>query len=340
MGELLDILARVEGLSPRLRSLTKEPRQLLLARDRAVDAELEHRSVPFRVDPRVWRRAPRGPAVRADAVLMSSIPTRRVGLRAFYLDAELTLAVHDAPLARRSPLLHGSRVADRLRVPAGGVAIPAQLERARRLRLAWVIEELLVGQRIGRADWPQAVDDVVDGVAALWRRASPDRVPVRRVVPWLSSRRVSELLEAMEVLPERPDRFASAVDRLATERRPMLIGWTHGDPVPNNVLRLGDGRPGLVDWERAGRNPLGLDLGRALTPLADPDAAIARVERMAGRLGAARTLPLSLQAAVTLIGLMPTWAAQRGAWQAAGRATGYAVRNRRRVALLERLLDP
>ncbi len=262
-----------------------------------------------------------------------------MGLRAFYLDAGLTLAVHDAPLARRSPLLHGSRVADRLDRGAGGVAIPAQLERARRLRLAWVVEELLVGQRIVRADWPEAVDGVVDAVATLWRRASPHRAPVRKVVPWIGSRRVGELLAAMGVAPERPDRLAAAVLRLARDPGKMLIGWTHGDPVPNNVLRLPDGRLGLVDWERAGRNPLGLDLGRALTALAEPERAIAGMERRTGQLAAADTLPLPLQAAVALIGLMPTWAAQRDAWQAAGRTTGYGVRNRRRVALLEQLLD-
>jgi hypothetical protein len=49
-------------------------------------------------------------------------------------------------------------------------------------------------------------------------------------------------------------------------------------------------------------------------------------------------LPVRMQAAVGLVGLLPTWANQREAWHAAGRATGYRVRNARRVRLLEQLL--
>lgn len=337
-GEALENLARIEGLSRSLRRAAGEPARLLLAGDRAVRPELQGGPLPFRVDPGVWARTPVGPALRADAVLVSSMPTRDVGFRAFYLDSRLTLAAGSAPLLRRSTLLRGSRVAQRF-AGVGAVAVPVQYERVRRLRLAWVVEQLLPGHRARRADWSSTVAEVIDAVASLWQRADPVRVPVRGVVPWLSGRRVSELLQAMEVDPDRPTKLSAAIDRLAADTRPLLVGWTHGDPVPNNVLRLADGRIGLVDWERAGRNPLGLDLGRALAALDDPGAAITYIEGTAGRFGAAGALPLHLQAAAAVIGLMPTWAAQRDAWQRADRARGYAIRNRRRVALLERLFD-
>jgi acyl dehydratase len=338
LGEALEMLARIERLSPRLRDLASAPRELLLAGDRAIRSDLEGQRLPFRVDPPTWAQASHGPAVRADGVLMSSIPTRTVGLRAFYLEAGLSVAVHRAQLLRRSPLLHGSRVAERLRGAGDGVAIPRQHERVRRLRRAWIVEDLLAGQRVRRAEWPEVVDDVVDAVATLWTRADPERVTLRRVAPWIAARRVAELLRSMDAVPSDPDRFSAAVDRLTLDRRPMLLGWTHGDPVPNNVLRLDDGRIGLVDWERARRNPLGLDLGRALAALEHPTRAIERIEARTEYFGAAGTLPLRLQAAVALIGLLPTWANPRAAWHAAGRETGYRVRNARRVRLLEHLL--
>jgi hypothetical protein len=329
-------IARVEGRSAPLRDLPRggvewrRHGRLLVRRD------VEHEKLPIRLaigEGEPWRgQVP----VAADAILLSTLPGARVSCRAFYLDARLTVTVRSANLSP-SRLLRGSRVAARFHGD-GPLVVPRQVDRGRRLHLAWVVEELLAGASASRRRWPSLIDRVSDGVVSLWRRADTEKRGTRRIVPWLTAVAVAECVEALGVAPIDAGRLAQAVGELERTVETCLVGWTHGDPVPNNVLELQDGRLALVDWERAGRNPLGLDACRLLAALEDPDGAIERLERRFASIRPSGVLPIRQQAAVALIGLLPTWAGQREAWHAAGRETGYRVRNARRVRLLERLL--
>jgi hypothetical protein len=274
--------------------------------------------------------------IAADAVLLSTLPGSRVSCRAFYLDAGLTVTLRRATL-HPSQLLRGARVAARFHGD-GPLLVPRQIDRGRGLHVAWVVEELLDGVTATRRRWPSMVDRVSEGAVAMWRRAHTRRRQPRRIVPWLSAVAVADRIEALGVMPSNADGLARAIGTLEHDTRACLVGWTHGDPVPNNVLELEDGRLALVDWERAGRNPLGLDACRLLAALDEPGPAIDRLEDRFASMRPNGVLPVRLQAAVGLVGLLPTWANQREAWHAAGRATGYRVRNARRVRLLEQLL--
>lgn len=287
-----------------------------------------------------WTEIGDPPRLAADAVLLSSIPGALIGCRAFYVEPGLTGSVRGAGL-RRSRIIAGSRVAARFAGRHGdaGLVVPHQLDRGRGLRRAYVLEESLPGDRVRGREWPDHVERVIDGLARLWPRSEPRSHATGDVVPWLGADRVDTLLGALDVDVRDRRRMLEGVARLARSTDRLLVGWTHGDPVPNNVLRLDDGRLALVDWERAGRNPLGLDACRLLAPLDDPRPATAQLEHRFAALRSPRTLPLPAQAAIALLSLLPTWLAQREAWHAAGRARAYRNRNARRVRLLETLLD-
>ncbi len=183
------------------------------------------------------------------------------------------------------------------------------------------------------------IRDVATGIGELWLRSDSRPRSIRGVVPWLSGKELGVQLRAMELEPTDPGRLLRRVDALAASDREMLVGWTHGDPCVNNVLRLEGRQLGLIDWERAGRNPLGLDACRMLAGLEDPTKAIAWIENGFRPLERGRIAPLREQAAISLLGLMPTWARQGESWKQAGRGEQYRTRNARRLALLEHLLE-
>ncbi len=76
-----------------------------------------------------------------------------------------------------------------------------------------------------------------------------------------------------------------------------------------------------------------------LAGLDDPTQAITWIEDQFQPLARGRIAPLREQAAISLLGLMPTWARQGKSWKGAGHGEGYRTRNARRLALLEHLLE-
>lgn len=336
-GRAVDAIQSVERRSAPLRHLPRASAEWVQRGRLFLRASMDPTRLPFSIPEDGFHPIGTVLPLAADAVLLSSIPGARVACRAFYIEAGLTLTVRAAGL-RRSALLAGARVARRFH-RNGELAVPRQLDGGRRLRTAWIVEELLPETRITRRSWPDVIDRVVVGVTALWRQSAPRRRPVRNVVPWLGASRVAELLSRMELRPTDGTRLLGRVEELASTGDDFLVGWTHGDPVPNNVLLLGDGRLALLDWERAGRNPLGLDACRMLAALEQPTAAIDRLAECSAPFRLPGVLPMRDQAAVALLGLLPTWADQLEAWRTAGREKGYRIRNARRLRLLEHLLE-
>lgn len=334
----VDAIRSVERRSGPLRRLPPTPDEWVQRGRLLLRSSVDPTRLPLSIPPDGFQPILSLPPLAADAVLLSSIPGARLACRAFYIEAGLTIAVRGAGL-RRSALLAGARVARRFH-GNGELAVPRQLDGGRRLRTAWIVEELLSGTRITRRSWPEVVDRVVVGVTTLWRRSAADRRSVREVLPWLTASRVADLLRRMELRPADGSRVLARVEELTTRGDQVLVGWTHGDPVPNNVLLLADGRLALLDWERAGRNPLGLDACRMLAALEHPTAAIASLDERSAPFRMPGVLPMRDQAALALLGLLRTWADQRDAWRAAGREKGYRVRNARRLRLLEHLLNP
>ncbi|HSK94907.1 MAG TPA: phosphotransferase [Candidatus Angelobacter sp.] len=337
-AQALATLAGVERGSPALRDLPPADAGWMRRGRLLVRADRDPDAIGIELAGDDWTPARGLPALAADAVVLSSHPGARLACRAFYLESGVTVALQGAGL-RPSRLLAGSRVAARFEA-SEILLVPHQLERGRRLLHAWIIEERLLGTRATRATWPDLVDRVIDGVVSLWRSgARPRPRPVRDVVSWVAPSRVRALLEEMSLTPSAPGPLETAVARLADGRHRLLVGWTHGDPVPNNVLRMDGGRLALVDWERGGWNPLGLDACRLLAALDDPRPAIGHLEQRFGSLRRGGALSMREQAAIALIGLLPTWAGQQRDWHDAGRQAGYRVRNRRRLRLLEALLE-
>lgn len=143
----------------------------------------------------------------------------------------------------------------------------------------------------------------------------------------------------MNLEPSDLPRFLRGVDRLAAPDVRVAVGLTHGDPASSNVIRMQNDQLGLVDWERAGRNPLGLDACRLVAALDDPAPPLAILGDGLRELRLPRVGGIEQQAAIAMLALLPTWARQARSWQAGGRASHYRVRNRRRLQLLERLVE-
>jgi len=337
--EALALLARVERASPALRRLGRVPGAVAVRGGTVIRAGAEIGHLSFDVPVDGWTQAPHLEAMAADALLIGSVPGAALRLRAFYVDARITVSIHRVPMRRRSTLLRGSKAAERIGASHAFV-IPDQIERSRRLSHAWVVEELLApGRRATRAEWRHVIRDVATGIGELWLRSDSRATSIRKVVPWLASKELGGLLRAMELEPTDRGRLLRRIDELAASQRELLVGWTHGDPCVNNVLRLEGHRLGLIDWERAGRNPLGLDACRMLAGLDDPTEAIAWIEEQFHPLTRGRIAPLREQAAISLLGLLPTWARQGEPWKRGGRGEWYRTRNTRRLALLEHLLE-
>ncbi|MBA4169331.1 MAG: phosphotransferase [Chloroflexi bacterium] len=329
----------MERASPVLRRLRREPGPVVVHGGTVMRAGAAIEHLAINVPAGGWTQAAHLEPMAADALLMGSLPGAPIRLRAFYVDARITVSIHRVPMRRRSTLLRGSKAAERIGASHAFV-IPDQIERSRRLSHAWVVEELLApGRRATRAEWRHVIRDVATGIGELWLRSDSRATSIRRVVPWLSSKELVNLLRAMELEPTDRGRLLRRIDELAASQRELLVGWTHGDPCVSNVLRLGGPRLGLVDWERAGRNPLGLDACRMLAGLDDPTEAIAWIDDQFQPLARGRIAPLREQAAISLLGLMPTWARQGKSWKRAGRGEWYRTRNARRLALLEHLLE-
>jgi aminoglycoside phosphotransferase (APT) family kinase protein len=76
------------------------------------------------------------------------------------------------------------------------------------------------------------------------------------------------LTDATHLLPEAGARLAGLARRLtlALAATPADLGPIHGDFSADQVV-MSDGRPCLIDWDRAGTGDLGADLGSALARL-------------------------------------------------------------------------
>lgn len=276
------------------------------------------------------------PQLTAEAFLLSSMPGKQLRLRAFYTEIGLTASVHEVQLLARSALTRGAAVARRMNAP-DGLVIPAQVEAKRWGRRAWVVEEFLAGKPVRRVDWPSVAPDVAVAVGELWRQSAPEAVPVARALPGVSTDRVTQSLRAMELEPSKS--LLQRIDSLLQSSEHLLAGISHGDPSPNNVLKLADCRLGLVDWERAGRHLLGLDVCRLLAALDDPAPVIPILADGMRDLGISGVHAAELQGAAAMLTLVPTWAKQGPAWRIAGRGRDYGLRNERRLSLLEHLLE-
>lgn len=311
MDQALQLVAAVEAQSALLRSVGGPPRQLSLRDRLAVHLDVDPTDVPFPLGA-LGRLTAR--EVRADVVLVSRNPTRRIRLRALYLGAGIAVAMHGRlPFHRAVRLLHGADIARRL-AGAGGLAIPDELERGRRLRHAWVAEALLDGKEVRPDQWDAIAGRLADGIVDLWRH-EPIRIrPFRHAVERIDAGVFRQMIDDMDLTIRRPDEFARVVAAVTASEAGVLVGTTHGDPIPGNVLQLADQRLGLVDWEKADIGPLGIDAARMALHVDDPLALLQRIEHRLPPIRRQGTAPWIHQVGGVLASLLPVWHAQMKLW--------------------------
>jgi len=157
---------------------------------------------------------------------------------------------------------------------------------------------------------------------------------------------VEEIVGLWDGLPTPPSSATEAVPHglarrlreLLTERRSVVTALAHGDPVLSNVLRTTRGGLVLLDWELAGRLPVGHDAAKLVLGSDDAETLLDEVEPDFVRHSLPGDLPWASQVAVGIVRMLGGWQKQRSSATASGRAAPYERGLLRRLTLLDRLL--
>jgi hypothetical protein len=332
-SEALGLLVRVEGRLVRASALpAPQPvDDLILERRGSVEPVRIPRGDVGRGVP--WR--PRSRLPRAERVVLGRPSGRLLRARAFYPDRGLTLVVHG-----RLPLFGPSRLHAGAQVQASAAGrtpfrIPVPRGTGRRLREAWVLEDLLPGGPFPDAEFQAAAPSLAEGLAAIWLPATSRR-PIREVLTDAVVDSVRSLLDGPD--SDYPDAAALlvAVESLRRRDDDLIVGLCHGDPVRSNWLWLPDDAPALVDWESAARRPIGHDLMKLVIALPNPRSIVAGVARLIphGR----KVAPIALQVAAPAAAAVAGWRFEREVADRTGRHEAYRRRIRQRLELLQELL--
>jgi hypothetical protein len=221
-----------------------------------------------------------GHRVGADVIRLGKVEDI-VRVRAFYVGAGLSAVAHGSlpvPWPRPSVLHRGARVAALAR-RHGAFVVPRPIETGRGFRHAWLVEELVEGRHATRHEWPSVVPRVIDGMAEMWLASGLSSRPLRQVLTPRLTQTALQLLERDERLDIDRGLIGDAIRRLAEERRKVLVGWCHGDPMDANVLLTPDNRVALIDWEAAARRPVAWDLSKLVSEIPDARALVDRFDR-------------------------------------------------------------
>jgi len=200
-----------------------------------------------------------------------SLGARTTGCEwAFYDEANVSLTVHGrmSLLRTRNRLHAGAAVLERLgpRIP---LVVPRPLDRGRGLRHVWVVEDLLRGRETTIDEWPSVVDEVMEGLWAIWTLSGLRLASARQLLDGGDISAAMAVLDSVQSAGVR-DMPRDRIEQVARLSGQQAVGWCHGDPVPFNVMQLNDGRLALLDWEIAGRRPIAHDAVKALGWLEDP----------------------------------------------------------------------
>ncbi|WP_197430252.1 aminoglycoside phosphotransferase family protein [Auraticoccus cholistanensis] len=295
---------------------------------------------------------------RADVVLLGARrSSAQFRFRSFYLHPEPGQATTLVAQQRRepgqeSPLLNGARVQRRARgripfvVPRVLAAGTVAEGLGEGVTADWALEELVDATVVPARENEQVVAEVLELLGEGWSRLGTRHVPLR------ASQRAAALAgfaglssdTSGQVWPEELDRthLAARVRRVLADPRPMTMGLSHGDPGVGNLLRTGDGRLVLLDWEFAGHRHLTHDVAKVLRSSPDPVASTVRTTAPPGltaAMAAAGALPWNAQVAVSLLVFLAYWRDRHERAVARGLGERSARGLRTMVQMVDVLLD-
>ncbi|HVM30793.1 MAG TPA: phosphotransferase [Candidatus Limnocylindrales bacterium] len=346
MKRSLAALRRAEEASQLLRGLGA-PRPLLVADRLAVADPSLANVLPIEPPHEAPLPAPGLPPVRADAVLVGRADNY-LRLRAFYLDARLSIAIHHGwpPRILPSNLHRGAAV--RQRLVAGGLGdgrltAPRPLEQGRGLLGAWLLEEMLPGRTVNVEEWPALAPLVAVELIGASLASDSTECSLEEVLPPASLRQAIDEIERQHDLGLDVQGLVHRARKLVGSEGRVVVAPTHGDPGRRNVISMQDGGLGLVDWEAARVRLVAHDLIKAVEDLDDP---VAAVDTIASGLppAAPRSISWSDQAAVACLARVAgsrRWLSRSRVASLLGRSavSARAARNRQlTIRLLDRLL--
>jgi len=268
-----------------------------------------------------------------------------VQVRAFYPQRRgpsLTAKIVVGPHASRRGL--DREISARTTMHSDGVPGPQpMLDHGRVDDATYLVEPLIAGRH---AQGPEEKGHVAQAVYTdLLARYRSERITDSR--PKLHSmtmarfQRLLEHPDAQNKIPAAELRDTMAV--LLTRRTTLPTGWCHGDLVFSNIIVGADGRHHLVDWEYARPGPLAGDLTKLMCAVPDPWPLVTLLERSVTTqdIGAAPgRYGLTEQLMLMLLRELSWWESRYEAAQRAGRHRQFRSATRRRMRLLEGLVDP
>ncbi|WP_152192639.1 aminoglycoside phosphotransferase family protein [Georgenia satyanarayanai] len=281
---------------------------------------------------------------RADVVIAGALRTNgQLRFRSFYMKPALSLAVQRRAGTEPSALMTGSRV-QALVAGRTPFVVPRIVDSGHHgpRRADWLLEEALAGAPITPDAHASAALELLHQLPEVWKRFGAEHAA-------LDDEERSRAVTAFTALAQDPpdgtwpadlDRRALAgrVTALLEDTRPMTTGVRHGDPGVGNLLRLEDGRLGLVDWEYAGHGHLAHDVMKVLLSAPDPAALAASLP--APRLGAAsHAMPWRRQVATAVVLFLRGWRYRRTKALRRGSEAANAHRMHRTLRTLAVLLD-
>lgn len=148
-------------------------------------------------------------------------------------------------------------------------------DRDRRTVMDYTVEEALDGSLVTDEQIPAATGEVLDALGRLWAARDVHHAPLDDESRTRAGRELSALGGHgvdLGLWPKRtdPPRLTHQAQALVESDVVLSRGPSHGDLGVGNLLRLGDGRLALVDWEHAGVRLLSHDVLKLLVTSGTP----------------------------------------------------------------------
>lgn len=229
---------------------------------------------PLTVDPRTATRV--RSTANADVVLAGAMRTTKLlRFRSFYLRSRRTLAVQRREGKGPMAIVGGTRIQAEM-VGQLGFVVPRVYDAGflRSQKADWIVEEVLDGTHVPGVDAQDAAREIISLLPSLSQRAATEH---RSLDDSVRDRALTAFMALVDdppdaIWPRTVDRRPAAerVRSLLEDPRSLTFGLSHGDPGLGNVLRLEDGRLGLIDWEYAGHRAVAHDVMKVILSAPDP----------------------------------------------------------------------
>lgn len=243
----------------------------------AVRSGVDTETLPFVIRPKGDPTQHLSSPARADVVTIGKFDVARtVRLRAFYEQDGVSLRFQAG--GPRNGVLRTVRAFNHVRQHAPGL-MPEVFDHGQARRTSYLVEESLYGSH-PRSGKP--LREIAGEVASELSRLHRGYGIVEQPISDILGSQFDERWRRASQIQGIPEGVEKGIRALVAQDRLLEVSFGHGDLVGTNIMQLPD-RVVLIDWEYAGKIPIGFDVAKIHLHCGNPVESLEILRKGLGR---------------------------------------------------------